>query len=362
MQFHPAADIFPLLRDAEYNALKADIAAHGQREPIYLYHDMILDGRNRYRACTDLGIEPRFTEYTGDDPVAFVVSENLHRRHLTSSQLAALSLDVLPMLEEEAKARQGTRTDLNIVEIIPQCEPSKSRDAAAAQFQTNPHYVQDAKKLRDEEPELFERVKDGEITIPKARIEARRRDTIERLESISEREVKETAGVYDVVVIDPPWPMEKIERDVRPNQTAFDYPTMTEEELAALAIPMAGDCHVWLWTTHRFLPMALRLLTAWGVKYVCTFTWHKPGGFQPVGLPQFNCEFALYARRGAPIFIDTKALPVCFYAPRGAHSEKPAEFYDVVRRVTAGRRIDMFNRRTIDGFDGWGNEAADNGL
>ena len=151
--------------------------------------------------------------------------------------------------------------------------------------------------------------------------------------------------------------MQKIERDVRPNQSEMDYPTMTEDELAAVDIPCADACHVWVWTTHKFVPMALRLLDAWGLKYVCTFVWHKPGGFQPIGLPQYNCEFALYARRGTPKFVETKAFPVCFEAPRGKHSEKPEAFYDVVRRVTAGRRLDMFNRRPIDGFDRWGNEA-----
>jgi N6-adenosine-specific RNA methylase IME4 len=188
--------------------------------------------------------------------------------------------------------------------------------------------------------------------------EMKRSSIIDRLESIEAKEAKELAGEYDVIVIDPPWPMEKIERDVRPNQSHFDYPVMSEEELSRLLIPTAKDCHIWLWTTHKFLPMAMRLLDGWEFNYVCTFTWHKPGGFQPFGLPQYNCEFALYARKGTPQFVDTKAFPVCFNAPRGAHSEKPEEFYEVVRRVTAGRRLDMFNRRLITGFDGWGKESA----
>jgi N6-adenosine-specific RNA methylase IME4 len=173
------------------------------------------------------------------------------------------------------------------------------------------------------------------------------------------------ARLYDVLVIDPPWPIEKIARDVRPNQARLDYRTMSVEQIAALALPTRAHCHVWLWTTHRFLPRAFDVLKAWGLKYVCTFVWHKPGGFQPVGLPQLNCEFAVYARRGSPKFASTKGLKTCFAAPRGKHSEKPDAFYSMVRKTTPGtqdrhrrwNRLDMFNRRAIEGFDRWGLEA-----
>jgi N6-adenosine-specific RNA methylase IME4 len=214
------------------------------------------------------------------------------------------------------------------------------------------------KAIEREAPELIEKIECGELTANRAWTEVQRREARRNLESVEIQQAKALEGVYDVIVIDPPWQMEKIEREVRPNQTEFEYPTMPLEEISRLEIPFANDCHVWLWTTQKFLPHAFGLFAAWDVKYVCTFGWHKNGGFQPIGLPQYNEEFILYGRVGSPVFVDTKDFKTCFNAPRGKHSEKPEEFYSVVRRVTAGRRLDMFSRRKIEGFDGWGKEAG----
>jgi N6-adenosine-specific RNA methylase IME4 len=218
--------------------------------------------------------------------------------------------------------------------------------------------IEDVIKIKQEAPEYVEPIMQGEMTITQAKTELKRKQVLEQLEDVEIQEAKAIEGVYDVIVIDPPWPMKKIERDVAPNQVEFEYPTMAIDEIKDLEIPCADDCHIWLWTTHKYLPDALDILKAWNMKYVCTFTWHKPGGFQPFGLPQYNCEFALYARRGSPKFIDFKDFKLCFDAPRASHSEKPELFYNLIRRVTGGRRLDMFNRRSIDGFDTWGKEAA----
>ena len=177
---------------------------------------------------------------------------------------------------------------------------------------------------------------------------------------IRQQAVEVPTGLFDVIVIDPPWQMEKIERDVRPNQVAFDYPTMTEEELAAFDVESlaAENCHLFCWATNKHLPTAFRLAEAWGFRSCLTMVWFKAGGFQPVGLPQFNCEFVIYARRGAPRFEDTKQFPVCFQGHRREHSRKPDEFYDMIRRVTGGTRIDMFSREKRDGFEQFGNEVS----
>jgi len=108
LQYHPVSNIFPLMQDAEFLDLKQDISEHGQLEPIWLHHDgSIIDGRNRYRACIDLGIEPKYRTWEGEGSLtAFVVGLNLHRRHLTSGQCAAIAVEMLPMLEAEARERQ----------------------------------------------------------------------------------------------------------------------------------------------------------------------------------------------------------------------------------------------------------------
>ncbi len=214
-----------------------------------------------------------------------------------------------------------------------------------------------AQRLADVPKEKFDEILSGEMTVSDAVREMKKEKVMSELEDISKKEIKRIEGVYDVIVIDPPWPMEKIERDVRPNQVGFDYPTMSISEIWHIKIPHARDCHIWIWTTHKYLPELFEIIHFRRWKYVCTFVWHKPGGFQPVGLPQYNAEFVIYCRLGHPVFIDTKAFPVCFNGKRGAHSEKPEEFYETIRRTTAGRRLDMFGRRKIEGFDSWGNQA-----
>ena len=91
MEFHPTASIFPLMEGKEFTSLCQDIASNGLIEPIWTYQGLILDGRNRYRACQASGIEPVLRQYLGGDPLGFVMSQNLHRRHLNESQRAMIA-------------------------------------------------------------------------------------------------------------------------------------------------------------------------------------------------------------------------------------------------------------------------------
>lgn len=164
-------------------------------------------------------------------------------------------------------------------------------------------------------------------------------------------------GEYRCIVIDPPWPMKKIERDVRLNQTApLDYPTMSIDELRELDMPVAADgCHLYLWTTHKFLPAALELTDAWGFNYQCLLTWVKNVGFTPFSF-MYSTELVVFARRGK-LDLLVKGRRLDFNAKVREHSRKPDELYDLVRDVSPGPRIDMFSREARDGFDQWGNET-----
>ncbi len=96
-QYHPLSGIVPLLGGEDFTAFVANIRDNGLLEPIVLHPDgSILDGRNRYHACIEAGVEPRFRTFgdrasDGDDPRAFVISLNIMRRHLSESQRAMIA-------------------------------------------------------------------------------------------------------------------------------------------------------------------------------------------------------------------------------------------------------------------------------
>ena len=183
LPFHPVANLFPLIDGPEFDALVSDIAANGLHEPIWLHStdNTIIDGRNRYRACLAAGVTPTFRRWDGNGGLTqFVLSLNLHRRHLTSSQRAAVAVEVLPWLEEEARTRQIAALKQNanaplVKELTNDDDTNAGRAAAQAAelLGTNRQYVSDMKKLNAEAPALFAAVRAGEMSVPEAVRQAR---------------------------------------------------------------------------------------------------------------------------------------------------------------------------------------------
>ena len=152
MEFHKYSNIFPMIDGEKLQELKRDIKENGLLQPIILYENKILDGRNRYNACKELGIKPEFKNYDGNKPLEFVISLNLKRRHLTADQRAVIAQEVMPMLQEEARKRQATSTGgrtPHLREIVPKAEKGRPSEHAGKMFDVNEKYVRDIKKLKD---------------------------------------------------------------------------------------------------------------------------------------------------------------------------------------------------------------------
>ena len=116
---HPLADLLPLLDGDEFDALVQDIRDHGLRQSITLFEGKILDGRNRLAACKLAKVVPRYTTFKGseDEAIAYVVSLNISRRHLTTTQRAALAVKLLPY--EQVRAMNGNGQGPRIGKTLP---------------------------------------------------------------------------------------------------------------------------------------------------------------------------------------------------------------------------------------------------
>lgn len=104
---HPVAEMFPMMSDEELDDLAADIQANGLVHPIVIDRDgVLIDGRNRREACRRAGVEPEWTTFDGDDPVAFILSSNVNRRHLSKGQ-AAMAVAKANRIGKKLSAREA---------------------------------------------------------------------------------------------------------------------------------------------------------------------------------------------------------------------------------------------------------------
>lgn len=358
--------LIPPLTAEEFSLLEQSICSEGCRDPLVLWRgrNILLDGHHRLGICKTHGIPYPVSKVklaNRDAARTWIIRNQFGRRNLTPYVRCELALKLEPLIRKEAKARQqagGAKSDGN-GRVVRQksAEPLETRRELAKTAGLSHATIDQAQYIQDHaDDEAKATLRRGESSINREFTRAKWAQ--QQFENDKKGSKQVPRGNYSVVVIDPPWPMEMINLDRSPNQAAMPFPTMTLEDIEALQIPADRNCHIFMWTTQRFMPDALAILKAWKLKYVCAFVWHKPGGFQPFGLPQYNCEFVLYARKGSPKFKTTKGLSTCFNGSRGRHSEKPSAFYEMIQRVTDGPRIDMFSRRKIKGFTGWGNEAV----
>lgn len=160
-ELHPLCTLFPRLEGAEFQALCNDIRENGLRNPIVLHNGMILDGGNRYRACVESGIEPAFQEFNGGNLVSFVLSANLHRRHMSPGQQAA----IVASAQDWAKAQVHGGDRNSSVHVNTRPDTTENR---AAQSGASIMTQRRADAVAKADPDLAKQVAHGEISLPKA--------------------------------------------------------------------------------------------------------------------------------------------------------------------------------------------------
>ena len=164
MEYHEAACIFPMLEKDKLQELADDIKEHGLMCPIEVYDGQIIDGRNRWEACKLAGVKPGTVQVATDDPVSYVLSLNLKRRHLTKSQRAAAAVKAKDLYEKAAKTRKKT-SNANRVNL-PTSEKGRARDKVGAAFEVSGEMVERAEKVaKNGTASLNKAVEDGKLTV-----------------------------------------------------------------------------------------------------------------------------------------------------------------------------------------------------
>ena len=163
---------------------------------------------------------------------------------------------------------------------------------------------------------------------------------------------------FRCVVVDPPWRY----RDGLPGPrrgAESHYPCLSLAEIEDLVrrqlTDAAPDAHLYCWTTNAFMPEAWRLCELWDFTPRTILTWVKPS----IGMGHYyrnNTEHVVFAVRGTLPTLQ-KDQPTAFFAPRLLHSEKPAEFFRIVERMSPGPRLELFARKPREGWTVWGNEV-----
>lgn len=404
LPFHPLADLFPLTEGEEFDALVADIKANGLREKITIHDGKILDGRNRYRAAIAAGLLKAsdkiakgnvlfirfFEDLLPDDgaPLDFVISKNLHRRHLNESQ-RAMAAAKLANLDAGRPKQTSQNCDNAQICAVSQADAAERLNVSRRSVQ-HATVVQDrgsddlrqavergqlavsaAAKASSFAPEVQKRIVDeavaGRADVVKLVVKQEGRAKRER--DLGARQLAGPEGLFGVIVEDFEWDHEVYSRETGMDRHASNhYETAanahTAEEIVARTAERfacgADDCVAFIWTTIPHLAIALDVMKLRGLKYSSHCIWEKDRlitGYWFRG----KHELLLVGTRGkVPAPAMGTQFPSVIKAPAGAHSAKPEIFLEMIERYYPTLPKIELNRRGAarPGWSAWGNEAV----
>ena len=299
---------------------------------------------------------------------------NMARRQLSQEQRCDLIREQLKETPEKSdrqiaaslgvdhKTIAKQRATMESIGEIPQC------DRATADGRTYPKQRKTvtifnptaAEEKAVKQPEIIERMAESgksavevKREIKAEKQEEKRQENAEKIKELSTP--LEAQGLFQTIVIDPPWDWSD-EGDVNQfGRTKPEYATMPIEEIEKLPIDKISDdnCHLYLWVTNRSLPKAFGLIKNWGFRYITCLTWVKPS----IGVGNYfrgSTEQVLFAVKGCQP-LKRKDVGTHFLANRGeVHSAKPDEFFSLVESCSYAPYIDVFGRKERDGWSVWG--------
>lgn len=152
------------MNGAEFDSLRDDIKANGLRQPIVLHEGMILDGGNRYAACLAAGVEPTFKKFDGRNLVVFVLSANLHRRHMTTGQQAAIVASAQDWATAQTVGNPQFKAEPQSCNLAPLDRAKDRASESGASLRTQKM----ADKVAKADPDLAKQVAHGKVSLPKA--------------------------------------------------------------------------------------------------------------------------------------------------------------------------------------------------
>jgi N6-adenosine-specific RNA methylase IME4 len=352
---HRLAGLFPLMQGDELDELVGDMQRRGFRPqfPIITFDGQIIDGRNRARAAQKAGVEPLYMPFQGkaEDVTRFIVSANIHRRHLSPEDRRDLLKKLLgfyPTLSDRAIARMAKASPTTVGKVRSTVQSGQLRSRVG----------RDGRTRKIPEREILQRAK--EIRAQKTAV--RRSESIERLAELSKStSALPTGQRYPVIYADPPWYFEAYDSVSGTGRTAEShYPCMQTEDICAMPVSelATDDAVLFLWTIAPHLQESFRVIEAWGFRYVTNAVWVK----DKIGLGYYvrnQHELLLIAVRGnIPAPAPAQRPLSVIQSPRRQHSRKPDEAYALIERMYPELpRIELFARHARKGWDAWGNEA-----
>lgn len=349
MEFHEIANIFPMMLGDEYRKLKDDIESIGQLESVVIYEGKILDGRNRYTVCKDLGIDVKYENFTGNDALQFVISKNLRRRHLDTSQRALIAARLANMQVGDTAYNLRNVDSANLQSrsnLVSQTE-------AAEMFNVSPRIVASVKAIENNNPEFIPYIESGVMTVHEAEKGIKKQERAEM--HASKRAQAFPVGKYAVIYADPPW---KYDNSGFDEAADAEYPTMPLDEICSLPVQsLASDGSIlFLWATNPLLQEAMKVISAWGFEYKTNMAWIKDRGRGKGWYLKSKHELLLIGTREGTPHPETRP-DSCFESPRGnVHSKKPELAYEIIESMYPGNKIELFSRQPREGWEAWGNE------